>query len=299
MMRVLTPKEPQEFEKYYHFRWQLLREPWHKARGTEQDELELEACHRMMLNDNNDVIGVARLHFESERIGVVRYVAVSDQVQGKGVGRALMDELEAEATRRGCQKIILQAREGAVNFYKKLDYQLEKKSHLLYQQIQHFQMSKQLSPLLTEQAVGLTNTWHKTIPLSQFMGIEIAANSPESLVTVCGVNQNKNLHNTMFAGSISTLATLTGWGWCFLSMKAENVDGDIVLADGQTKYYKPVTGSAFGMVNIEALEQTTDFTPLHKGLKVRVLVSVDIVCGDLLAASFKGKYVILPPKNKD
>ena len=41
-------------------------------------------------------------------------------------------------------EIILQSREIAINFYKKLDYKVEKKTHLLFDDIQHFLMKKYL-----------------------------------------------------------------------------------------------------------------------------------------------------------
>jgi thioesterase domain-containing protein len=298
-MRVLTPEGPQDFEKYYNFRWRMLRLPWQKPLGSEKDEKEAESCHRMIINDNGEIIGVARLHFEDHHVGVVRYVAVCDKAQGMGVGRLLMETIEALALERGCQKIVLQAREGAVEFYNKLSYQLKTKSHLLYGQIQHFQMSKLLEAQLPREAIELTGTWHNTIPLSKFMAIEVVAYHQDHLVTTSGVTQNKNLHNTMFAGSISTLATLTGWGWCYLSMVANGANGDIVLADGRTRYFKPVSGFAHGVVKLSKQEDTPDFSVLNDGNRVRLHVNVDIMCGDIVCASFTGKYVILPCQNKD
>jgi len=298
-MRVLTPKEPQDFEKYYNFRWEMLRKPWRKQLGSEQDDKETESCHRMVINENGEVIGVARLHFEDQKLGIVRYVAVCEKAQGMGVGRLLMDTMEAVALERGCLKIVLQARDGAVQFYKKLSYQLECKTHLLYGEIQHYQMFKLLECKLSDEAKALTETWHSTIPLSKFMAIEVAAYHQDFLITFCGVPQNKNLHNTMFAGSISTLATLTGWGWCYFSMKAGKANGDIVLADGRTKYFKPVSGFAHGVVKIGKQEEMTDFSELNEGKRVRLMVNVDIMCGDIVSASFTGKYVILPCQNKD
>lgn len=298
-MRVLTPKDPQDFEKYYYFRWKMLREPWQKPQGSEKDQKEAESCHRMVINENGDTIGVARLHFEDHQVGIVRYVAVCEKAQGMGIGRLLMEALEALALERGCQKVVLQAREGAVEFYNKLSYQLESKSHLLYGEIQHYQMSKLLQSQLSSEAITLTETWHNTIPLSKFMGIEVAAHNQDHLVTTCGVSQNKNLHNTMFAGSISTLATLTGWGWCYLAMKVNATNGDIVLADGRTKYFKPVSGFAHGVVKLRKQEDAPDFSVLNDGKRVRLHVNVDIMCGDIVCASFTGKYVILPCQNKD
>jgi len=69
-------------------------------------------------------------------------MAVADQQQAKGIGKALMDEMESVSKEKGIQKIILHAREIALPFYQKLGYQLDAPSHLLFGEIQHFLMHK-------------------------------------------------------------------------------------------------------------------------------------------------------------
>jgi len=53
----------------------------------------------------------------------MRQVAVDDNVQGKGVGRALCDFSESFGRERGFKEIILNARETAVPFYSRLSYE--------------------------------------------------------------------------------------------------------------------------------------------------------------------------------
>ena len=48
-----APQTSEEFEQYYQLRWEILRQPWHKALGSEQDELEQQSIHRMILDENN------------------------------------------------------------------------------------------------------------------------------------------------------------------------------------------------------------------------------------------------------
>jgi GNAT superfamily N-acetyltransferase len=45
--------------------------------------------------------------------------------------------------------------------------------------------------------------------------------------TQASLNKNINLHGTMFAGSIFSLATLTGWGMIFLKLKEKGLDGKL------------------------------------------------------------------------
>ncbi|MGL5108034.1 MAG: GNAT family N-acetyltransferase, partial [Vibrio ordalii] len=38
MFKLITPSTDNQLNKYYHFRWQMLREPWHLPIGSERDE---------------------------------------------------------------------------------------------------------------------------------------------------------------------------------------------------------------------------------------------------------------------
>jgi ribosomal protein S18 acetylase RimI-like enzyme len=69
-------------------------------------------------------------------------MAVAEQQQGKGIGRALMEEMENVSKEMGIQKIVLHARAIALPFYEKLGYELDAPSHLLFGEIQHFLMHK-------------------------------------------------------------------------------------------------------------------------------------------------------------
>lgn len=101
----------------------------------------------------------------------------------------------------------------------------------------------------------------------------------------------------MFAGSIYTLATLTGWGWVYLALqkKTENVDGDIVLAEGNIRYHKPIQGLTYAKVDTANVTGTLDC--LSNGKNARVELIAHVYCGENIAAIFTGRYAVLP-KNK-
>ena len=55
----------------------------------------------------------------------VEYLAVRDDLRGRGVGRRLMEEVEAEARRRGCSYVFLDTMSyQAPEFYRKLGYRV-------------------------------------------------------------------------------------------------------------------------------------------------------------------------------
>jgi thioesterase domain-containing protein len=295
MFECRAPKNQQEFDQYYHLRWKILRKPLNQKQGSEKDELETQSVHRAIFDVKGNIVAVARLHFSGMFSAQIRYMAVADNFQGKGLGQQLVIALEQFALNLGINQISLKAREQAVNFYQKLSYTNISFSHLLFGKIKHFNMEKKLAPSrshLDDFSAELQATWHKTIPMSKAMDLAIGFYDQKRLVTTCGENFNKNLHNTMFAGSIYTLATLTGWGWVYLLMQQKNLVGNIVLADANIRYHNPVEGIAFAKTGCLLSSGSVD--DLKDKKKVKLHIEVQVMSGEKVAATFKGLYFVLP-----
>ena len=96
----------------------------------------------------------------------------------------------------------------------------------------------------------------------------------------------------MFAGSIFSLATLTGWGMIFLQLKEKGLEGEIVLGDGNIHYHKPITMQPRALCNIESL--SGKFEPLSKNKKCHIKLNVAILDGDSAVAEFSGVFWVLP-----
>lgn len=142
-MRISVPSSELEWEKYYDLRYRVLRQPWGQVRGSERNEGDLNGIHICLFQDKIPV-AIARLDKSEEGVGQVRFMAVEPSFQGKGLGKLVMEEAELQAKTKNYHKIILHARENAVEFYKKLGYELIAPSHLLFGEIQHFLMEKSL-----------------------------------------------------------------------------------------------------------------------------------------------------------
>lgn len=294
MFECRAPKSQQEFEQYYHLRWKILREPLQQNQGSEKDDLENQAIHRAIFDEQGSIVAVARLHFSSPTLGQIRYMAVADNCQGKGLGQQLVNTLEQFAISLGVNTISLKARENAVVFYEKLGYKNIGFSHLLFERIKHFNFEKKLNvnhAHLAHLSTALQNTWHSTIPMSKAMNMSIGYYDQQNLVTTCDEIFNKNIHNTMFAGSIYTLATLTGWGWVHLLLQQKNLQGNIVLADANIRYHAPIEGVAFAETGTTLCEGSVDELVLKN--KVKLQVEVKVCCGEKIAATFKGLYFVL------
>ena len=297
MYKVITPQTDEEFERYYQCRWRLLRKPWHQPEGSEKDEYESHAIHRMIINDEDEPIAVGRLHVTSVDEGQIRYMAVDKAYRHRGLGTLLMMALEEEARKQSLKRLMLNAREGSAVFYAKCGYSITGDAPTLLGSVEHQQMKKTLAEadVIIRDAnwcQELQQTWHDTIPISQVMGIRIHQYTGKVFETRAALNPNVNLHGTMFAGSIYSLATLTGWGLIHLWLKEENRNGAIVLGDGNIHYHKPVTQQPGAIARKADIEG--DLSPLDEGKKARLSVKVEVRDEDRAVAEFTGLFVVLP-----
>ena len=142
--QILAPKSDEDFRKYYDFRHLILRKPWDMPPGSEKDKLEEQSIHRMIVDKNDNVVAVGRIHFNGETEAQSRYIATADSCRGKGLGTKLMQELEKVAREGGAKEMMVDSRETAVDFYLKNGYKITKDSNTMIRDIKHKEMRKVL-----------------------------------------------------------------------------------------------------------------------------------------------------------
>ena len=144
-VKIIEPTTSEEFKKYYNLRYEILRKPWGQPIGSERDERDITSIHRMIIDDKTDeVLAVGRLQYNSIDEAQLRYMAVIDEFQGQGLGSQIISELENIARENGNKLMILSARKNAIQFYKNNGYEIVRKTHLLFGEIQHWLMQKEL-----------------------------------------------------------------------------------------------------------------------------------------------------------
>jgi len=141
---VRAPQTPDDWRAYYTLRWRILRAPWGQPPGSERDELEDRSIHRLLCDATGDVLAVGRLHQLGNQTAQIRYMAVEKGYERQGLGTRILEQLECDAEAAGFTGIVLHARQAALPFYQRHGYQLVSPSHLLFGEIQHYRMSKQL-----------------------------------------------------------------------------------------------------------------------------------------------------------
>ena len=121
-----TPTNQKEHKEYDLFRWKILRKPIGKDISSLKDKFEESAYHLIGIKDKK-IIACGRLHFNNKDEAQIRYMAVSKDLQGVGIGKQILDLLEKNAKKNNAKRIILNARDHAIGFYQISGYKTEKK----------------------------------------------------------------------------------------------------------------------------------------------------------------------------
>ena len=106
--------------------WQRcgLTRPWNDPRRDIERKLTVQPELFLVVERDAAVVATAMAGYDGHR-GWVYYVAVDPALQGGGVGRTLMAEVEARLLALGCPKVSVQVRGGnepVAAFYQRLGY---------------------------------------------------------------------------------------------------------------------------------------------------------------------------------
>jgi predicted GNAT family N-acyltransferase len=126
-------------------RWKTLRAPWNQPRGSETDSLDPTATHLMAVDPGQCILGVGRLHFSTIGEARIRYMGVATGYRRRGIGTLILFALEEKAIGLGATRIVLDAREVALGFYRKHGYVAIGPGPMLFNRIAHVSMEKQVS----------------------------------------------------------------------------------------------------------------------------------------------------------
>jgi GNAT superfamily N-acetyltransferase len=118
-----------EYAALVELRREVLRRPLGMDYTAEQLAAEKDQLH-LGAWDGARAVGCLALLLNASGEARMRQVAVAPDAQGRGVGRLLVEEFEAEARRQGASRMTLHARLTALVFYEKLGYRAEGETYL-------------------------------------------------------------------------------------------------------------------------------------------------------------------------
>jgi ribosomal protein S18 acetylase RimI-like enzyme len=112
-------------------RWEVLRKPLGMPPGSEVIPEEMECIHLLAL-DEKKIVGCVLFHPESDHLGRIVQVALSEDYRGKGCGRKLLQMLEQHVAKKGTQEMYLYAREEYQPFFERMGFHYDGSSFFRY-----------------------------------------------------------------------------------------------------------------------------------------------------------------------
>ena len=140
-LKIIDHGSP-EYRQMVQLRDDILRKPL--GLNFTEEELETEKDNLLMAAYEDDhLLGCCMLVEEDPQTVRLRQMAVLNDLQGKGVGSALMHFAENLARDRGYRRITMHARKNALGFYEKMGYK-QVGNEFVEITIPHYVMEKQL-----------------------------------------------------------------------------------------------------------------------------------------------------------
>lgn len=137
----------------------------------------------------------------------------------------------------------------------------------------------------------LQSVWHRDIPITAAMGIEVAVFDDDMLRVVARLAPNVNVHGTAFAGSLYSVCALTGWGMSWLKLREKGLTAEIVLATAEISYRRAVRGDLLcecrwperASLQIDTLEAVQ---------RTRLELDCDVIVEGQSVVQFSGEFAL-------
>jgi ribosomal protein S18 acetylase RimI-like enzyme len=140
-LKIIDHGSP-EYLQMVKLRDDILRKPL--GLTLSPTELEKEKDHLLIsAYEDDQLLGCCMLVEQDPQTVRLRQMAVLNDLQGKGIGKALMNFAENLARDRGYRTITMHARKNAIGFYEKMGYKI-KGNEFEEITIPHFVMEKKL-----------------------------------------------------------------------------------------------------------------------------------------------------------
>lgn len=133
---------------------------------------------------------------------------------------------------------------------------------------------------------------HAEIPLTRAMGVTVARLDPQGLTLGAPLAPNLNHKKTAFGGSLSTLATLAGWGLIQLLVREYGGPVTVVIQESTVQYLKPVEQDfAATALRPPAPVLEKFLATLQRRGRARLEIEARILASGQPAVAFRGQYV--------
>jgi thioesterase domain-containing protein len=140
-------------------------------------------------------------------------------------------------------------------------------------------------------AGDLTRKIREKIPLSAAMQFSIERLELDEIRVTAPLSPNINIHGTGFAGSIYSVAVLTGWALCTHIIDQLGLDAELVVARAEIAYRAPVKSDLDCRASTDAAQREAFLQAFRERGKGKLVL--DIAVGDLPQASLRATFVAI------
>jgi predicted GNAT family N-acyltransferase len=120
---IEIPYGSDEYHQSLALRDKIMRKPL-KLQFTEAELAQDIVDHHLAYLEDGEVRGILVMKNVDDQTFKMRQVAIDDSLQGLGIGSVLVSFAEDFAIQNNKSRIILSARDKAIPFYLKLDYEI-------------------------------------------------------------------------------------------------------------------------------------------------------------------------------
>ncbi len=141
---------------------------------------------------------------------------------------------------------------------------------------------------------ALEEKLHNEIPMTKYMQLKVDSMDEEYLITTAPLEPNINDKGTGFAGSLSTLVTISAWSSCYLEVKKLGFEKSMIaIIKSDTAYRAPITKE---LTCRTTLPTKVQIETLQKKLKEKgsgsLKIKSQIIENGKICVDFEGVYVI-------
>lgn len=137
---------------------------------------------------------------------------------------------------------------------------------------------------------------HDHIPLSRAMAVGVVSADAQAVVLSAPLAPNINHRDTVFGGSLSTLAILSAWSLLHVRLTSSQLKARLVIQHNTMAYESPALGAFSATAAAPSRENWNAFVRMFERRgKARIAVSAIVESEGLVAGRFEGDFVALPP----
>ena len=139
---------------------------------------------------------------------------------------------------------------------------------------------------------------HEHIPLSAAMQLSVVALSERGVTLSAPLAPNVNHRNSVFGGSLASLATLAGWSLVHAGLLEIGLPSRVVVMSSQIEYLAPAVGRFEATCRRPEPRAWERFQEsVRRRGKGRIALAVEVHSESVLAATLAGSFVaVAPPK---